>query len=199
VSQFHPGARWLVAQNDPDDMFNPSLWSRFDWAYDDAGALWFCQSSFNSPDENAAARVPAADATSPSTAGCGGASPWTKLSDTAPVELAGSWTDTYGSTHVVSDTAWVMTYAGASPETFTVTQVHDRARWLVAQNSATAMFNASKWSRFDWTYDAAGSAWFCQAAFDAADEAAAAAASTANRANLSTDGCGGFPWSALSP
>ena len=35
------------------------------------------------------------------------------------------------------------------------------------------MFNASKWSRFDWTYDGSGVAWFCQAAYDAADEAAA--------------------------
>lgn len=40
-------AGFLIAQNDAANAFNPDLYSRFDWTFDDAGDLYFCQSAFD--------------------------------------------------------------------------------------------------------------------------------------------------------
>jgi hypothetical protein len=68
--------RVIIAQNDANNEFSPSLFSRLDWAWvgDD---LYFCQTSFDSATAEAAAAVPAADATNVET-GCGGFA-WSSL------------------------------------------------------------------------------------------------------------------------
>ena len=69
---------WAVGQNAPDDAYNPDLWSRFDWHWDDAGQLWYCQTAFGAESEQAALDTAPADATDVANSGCSGFS-WSSL------------------------------------------------------------------------------------------------------------------------
>ena len=112
------------------------------------------------------------------------------------IEIAGSWLDNYGGDHVITDDAWV-SFGGSSTVHLTF---HDNdMNYTVGQNDAANTYNPELWSRFDWTVDASGQLWVCQAAYDAADEAAALSAPPADPLDPATTGCGGFPWSSLSP
>ncbi|MBL9099998.1 MAG: hypothetical protein JNL82_03515 [Myxococcales bacterium] len=66
----------LVARNDAANMYNPDLYSRFDW-HVDGDAIFYCQSAFDAADADAAEATPAADGADMAT-GCGGF-PWTRL------------------------------------------------------------------------------------------------------------------------
>jgi hypothetical protein len=68
----------------------------------------------------------------------------------------------------------------------------------VARNDATNAFNPGLFSRFEWVM-AGTDLYYCQAVFDAADEAAALSAARPDRATPAASGCGGFPWSLLVP
>ncbi len=47
ISFFENERDYLVAQNSPDDAFNPEKWSRFEWTYDDDNKLYYCQILFS--------------------------------------------------------------------------------------------------------------------------------------------------------
>ena len=61
---------WIVAQNDEYNDYSPSLWSKFQWTWDDDGALYYCQSAYDAETEADAAAV-SADA-GDLAGGCGG-------------------------------------------------------------------------------------------------------------------------------
>jgi hypothetical protein len=77
ISQWNNDEMWLVAQNAETNMYNPSLWSRFDWAWDDAQQLYYCQSVYDGAtiDDALAGSADAGDLTG---MGCNGF-PWTRL------------------------------------------------------------------------------------------------------------------------
>lgn len=83
LTQWYAARGFLVARNDLSNSFAPGLWSRFDWTTDANGDLWYCQSAYDAKREADAVETPAADATDPATAGCGGVYPagfsWTRL------------------------------------------------------------------------------------------------------------------------
>ena len=191
VGPAHHDARFVIAENDAANEWSPGLWSRFDWAWDGDGALWFCQTAYAAATEAEARATPAADPTSPSTGGCGGFS-WTRL-DPALLGLRGAWVDNWGGGHQVDSATWL---SGSS--TFAVTRYDNLRRFAIAQNSAFNEYNPGLWSRFDWTVDGAGVPHFCQTAYAAATEAEAVAAAPADAADLA-GGCGGFSWSSLAP
>ncbi len=78
ITAWDADAGWVVAQNAESNEWNPGMWSRFDWAWDSEGALWYCQTAYAAASEADALATPAADATDPSTGGCGAFS-WTGL------------------------------------------------------------------------------------------------------------------------
>ena len=78
ITEINPTEQFLVAQNDAADSYYPNLWSRFDWTVDPSGHTWYCQTSFSSISEAAAAAVAPADPTNPGVTGCGGFA-WTDL------------------------------------------------------------------------------------------------------------------------
>jgi hypothetical protein len=78
VSDYDLDAKWIVAQNDNANAWNPGKWSRFDWV-EQGGAFWFCQAAFDADSEAAAKAAPASTSTDPATGGCGGF-PWSSLS-----------------------------------------------------------------------------------------------------------------------
>jgi hypothetical protein len=80
IAAFDNAERWIVAQNDQRNEFNPCLWSRFDWTEAD-GVLYYCLSAYNAESQAAALATPAADSSDPATKGCGALPgfPWTSL------------------------------------------------------------------------------------------------------------------------
>jgi len=77
ITRFSNEDRWLVARGVATNEYNPCLWSRFDFA-NYLGSLYFCQSVFDATSEAEALAAPAADASDPTTSGCGNY-PWSML------------------------------------------------------------------------------------------------------------------------
>jgi hypothetical protein len=129
---------------------------------------------------------------SPATTGTGD----TGSPPTTPEGLAivGSYTDEFGTEHVVDEVSWSQTYPGYGTSVWDLTSYDNDARFLVAQNAADNAYGAGLWSRFDWVGDLA----YCQTAYDAATEADAAATPRPDDADLA-GGCGGSPWTDLTP
>lgn len=113
------------------------------------------------------------------------------------IEVAGSWTDNYGSDHEIDNETWVSGGFGYS-STYWVGEFDNDANYVVAQNDSENDWNADKWSRFDWTEaDADGTWYYCQTAYDAETMDDALNTPAADSGDLDS-GCGGFPWSSMS-
>ncbi|RME27384.1 MAG: hypothetical protein D6806_04725 [Deltaproteobacteria bacterium] len=113
------------------------------------------------------------------------------------LEIAGTYTDDWQTTHTVTETTWTMHAEGMSDSVFHIVAYDNDADYLVAQNDSNNEYNPDKWSRFDWT-EKDGALYYCQAAFDADTQEAATANTSADRNDLES-GCGGFSWSKLTP
>jgi hypothetical protein len=110
----------------------------------------------------------------------------------ADLEIAGAWVDDWGTSHDIAQDSWTM-----GDDVFHISQLDNEADFLVAQNDAANAYNPDLWSRFDWTWHE-DQLYYCQIAYDAADEATAAGNQDADRSDLET-GCAGFAWSLLTP
>jgi hypothetical protein len=117
-----------------------------------------------------------------------------------PLAIVGTYTDQYGTDHVVTDVAWVQTYYGYAPYTFLVTSYDNAAAWVVTQNDAANPYSPGLYSRFDWV-DAGGHLFYCQTSFDSPTEAAALALPRPDDTTPWASGCGayGFPWTDMTP
>lgn len=186
VTDYDNDGGFVIAQNDANNDFNPSLWSRFDWTWFDGG-LYFCQTVFDGATEDDAANATPADATDPTAGGCAGFT-WSQL---IGPEIWSTYRDNFDLTHAVTPRSWSQ---GSS--TFELTQFNNTDNFLIAQNSADNEFNPGLWSRFEWT-ESAGNLYFCQVSFDAASEADALAAGPADTSDPATGGCSDFAWSEL--
>lgn len=80
---------------------------------------------------------------------------------------------------------------------FHVQTYDNAARFIGAQNDAANPYNPNAFSRFDWTFSGAD-LYVCQTAYDKPSLADALATPAADGADL-VAGCGGFPWSKLTP
>lgn len=78
VLSFDNIGRSVIAQNGSGNVYNPDLYSRFDWVGGTHGDLFYCQTTFDAATEEAAEATPRADDTDPENTGCGGF-PWTNL------------------------------------------------------------------------------------------------------------------------
>lgn len=117
----------------------------------------------------------------------------------ATIAIAGTWTDTWGTEHVIDDASWSMGFPGYSPALFALTQYSNVEQHAIGQNDSSNAFYPDLWSRFDWHVDGvSGEVWFCQTGFDLASEPDAVALAEANAADLAY-GCGGFSWTQLLP
>jgi len=111
--------------------------------------------------------------------------------------IIGTYNDGF-SDHAVAETTWTMSSDGMADSVFHIASYSNTEQFLVAENDAANEYNPGLWSRFDWAYVGAD-LYLCQPAYDAASQAAAAAASGADRLDITGTGCGGFPWSKLTP
>ncbi len=193
ISQYDNDAGWVVAQNGEDNAFFPEAWSRFDWTTVD-GQLYFCTTAYDAGTEQAALDADAPDATDPSASGCCGFS-WTAMNaDQGPLAVNGIYNDGWGTFHAVLQDVWHQ--GGLNVNRYTLSQYDNDAGYAIAENHADNEFSGGLWSRFDFT-SADGAWWYCQSAYDAADEAAALATVAADPADPANAGCGGFSWTSL--
>jgi hypothetical protein len=81
VADYDNAADYLVAQNDAELSFDPELWARYDWTYEDLADggvdLYYCQIEYAAADQETAAANATADRGDLG-AGCGGFS-WSRL------------------------------------------------------------------------------------------------------------------------
>ena len=112
------------------------------------------------------------------------------------LEILGDYTDNYGGDHQITNETWTQ-YTGTT--IFHISQYDNDGDFLIAQNDAANTYSPELWSRFDWTTDGAGTLYYCQSAYDAADEATALATQAADPADPATTGCSSFAWTTLTP
>jgi hypothetical protein len=184
-------ARFAVGQNAADHPFNPDLWSRFDWTFDDSG-LHYCQIAYEAADEETALDADGADETDLET-GCS-ENPWSQLSPTAAPELLGTYTDGF-SPHLIEANRWVQG-EGDMVSHFIFTTVDNEADFAIARNGDGNPFSPSLWSRFDWIDNGDGTFFYCQAPYDGAS-ADVAHGAMSDRTDPENSGCGMFAWSAI--
>lgn len=78
ISQYDNDLDFLIAHNDASNPYSPGLWSRIDWTTWQ-GALYFCQIAYDKATESEALATEPADRIDPTSTGCGGPFPWSKL------------------------------------------------------------------------------------------------------------------------
>ena len=187
IVEFDNDARWVITQNPADDMFNPSKFNKIVWTQPEGERLYYCWVDFGLDTAEAAkASTKTADASSPATGGCGGFA-WTRLQK--PIEIAGTWTSSFGGNETVTSYQW----GGV-----TVVEYDNGANWAVTQNAEDAEFNPGKFNKIVWTEPEGGRFYYCWVDFgkDTAAEAKAST-NTADASDPETSGCGGFPWTRL--
>jgi hypothetical protein len=161
-------------------------WQRLDWV-EVGGDLWYC-SSIPHPSEWTVRMTMTADRSNPAVGGCHGA-PWTLLVPAEP-EIAGTWVDPLGRTVEIDEDGWMWGRVGGA-----VSRFSNQERSMVAQNDPGGPL-AGRWSRLDWTVDAAGQPALCLTRRDAPTEWAARATPAADPGDLAA-GCAGGAWTAL--
>jgi hypothetical protein len=116
----------------------------------------------------------------------------------APIDIAGSWSDPYGSSLQISSTMYTSAYPGYDESHIEISYFDNAASFLVGLNSGPGNWNPGMWSRVDWIFDERGGLHVCTTHYDATDEAAAMLPHPDHdHALYATTGCGGFPFSAL--
>ena len=107
--------------------------------------------------------------------------------------IVGSYTDSWGGDHVISETVWAQ-YGGSS--NFNIDSYDNEFGYVIAQNDAGNAYFPELWSRMDWTL-VGEDLYYCSIAYDAADASAAQAAGPADADDPTTGGCGGNAWTQL--
>jgi len=111
--------------------------------------------------------------------------------DGDPIDILGSYVDDFGYSHTINETHWL-----SEGSTFTILEYDNAEMAIIAQNDPTNAAFPDLFSRFDWAWDGED-LYFCQSVFDGAtiDDARNGGADPDDLAA----GCGGFPWSMLTP
>jgi hypothetical protein len=119
----------------------------------------------------------------------------TPAASTPPALVTGTFTDDYGSRHVVSDTLW----QHGTRNRYRIVRWNVAEQYLIAQNDSSNSAEKGRWSRIDWMplTGMPPYTWgFCLTAWDAPTRATAEATPAPNRAAPKT-GCGGYPFSRM--
>lgn len=190
ITQYDNDNRFLIAQNDSNNSQYPDQFSRYDWMTGEHGQVWFCHTTGQAASEEAALATAAPDGTDPANGGCGNRH-WNILQVMLPID--GTWNDGFAD-HVIEESTWNI----GGNSNFLIRWIAPTEDYLIAQNHWDNPYFPELWSRFDWHIDDTGAVYYCQSAYNAADQAAAEAVTGADASDM-TAGCGGFAWSLLTP
>ena len=124
--------------------------------------------------------------------GSGGGTPASKT-----IEVAGVWTDDFGTTETISDTIWDAKGSGFESKS-TVVAFDNGANWAITRSSPEDAYTANKFSKRVWLEPADKTLRYCSVVFGLDTlELAKATTLTADSGDLDGKGCGGFPWTKL--
>jgi hypothetical protein len=107
------------------------------------------------------------------------------------LEIVGTYDDGFGTHEITADT-WTIDGTAV----FHIVDFDNEAGFVIAHNDEENEYGPGQWSRFDWTWSG-DTLHYCQPVYEGADEAEARSGSS-DPDDLET-GCGGFPWSTLTP
>ncbi len=137
---------------------------------------------------------PSADAADP-VAGCASGA-WIAL-EAEPLVVQGTWTDNFGTTHVIDEQTWFQEVPGVFESSWEILRYSALDEVLIARNDPANPFAGGLYSRFDLTSQG-GVLYYCQTAYAAPTEWDARVTPPADASDLSA-GCAGFSWSSLLP
>ena len=190
IDSFDNTTRSAITQTVSTDQYNADKYSKQVWTTPANGSFYLCTvDSGLATAAAAAASAKTADATQPDTAGCGGFG-WSKMTPAPAIEIAGTWSDTFGSPplHITS------TMFGLD----TVISYNNANRTAITQTVSTDMYNPDKFNKVVWTATANGSFYLCTVEYGQTTAVAAAGTTkTADATDPANSGCGGFGWSKM--
>ena len=110
------------------------------------------------------------------------------------IEIAGSWMTNFDTMETISNTEWQEFI------NHTVVKFDNELNYAIRRNPLDDEFNPGKFSRVEWLEPTAAGFYHCSIA-NGEDTAEDAENSTnmADASDLDDIGCGGFPWTMLSP
>ena len=190
INSYHNEDRWVIAQNDFDNSFFGGLWSRFDWTLRD-DQYWYCHATFDAASQSEALERPAADPSQPQDSGCGGFA-WSTL--LSPLDIRGTYVDTNGSVHSISETRWSI---DENSLVFNVDTFDNDTATVIAQNDPNNTTHPGRWSRFDWTVQNE-ILYTCHTAKSESSAENAGLVPQAYTTSPDSSGCNGTPWLILS-
>lgn len=121
----------------------------------------------------------------------------TEASTPKGIEVAGTWTDPFGTVETITDTTWDAKGQGFESQS-AVVEFDNAARWAITRSSAEDAYSPNKFSKRIWRAPKDKTFYYCSVVFglDTA-ELAKASTATADAGDLAGKGCGGFPWSKM--
>ena len=111
----------------------------------------------------------------------------------AALEINGSYTDNFSTSHTISNDTWVQ-----GESSYTIVSYNNDTNTVIAQNAADNQFNPNKFSKFNYTDRSAdGKFYHCTVAYNADSLEAVIAVADADSSDPGTSGCGSFSWTQM--
>jgi microcompartment protein CcmK/EutM len=185
-----------LTQNSATDAYNPSKWTMTEFHAVGAG-FGFCSSVYNGVTAEAAIKTDTSAIYNSSNAGsgCNGFGHTTMSAYAMPI--AGNWVTNFNQNVTISATTWT-TVSSYGTSTLRIEAYGNN--WILAQNSATASYNPSLWTKIE--FHTVGSGFgYCSSVYNGATSAAALLQDTSAIYNSSNagSGCNGFGHTVASP
>lgn len=164
-----------------------------------AGLCVLCGGCDEAEDDGATTAGATDGGTTGATDGTGdgsGESSGTEAGSQDGLEIVGSYVENFASgsgSHEITETTWTQDFDGFVVN-LDVLSYDNESDWLVTEDAD----NPGVFSKIQWTY-AGDDLYYCSVVFDATSEQAALDAPPADDSDPANTGCGGFPWSALTP
>lgn len=182
ITDYNNDEQWLIAQNGPNNAYNPDLWSKFEWFVD--SEIYYCQTAYDAADAASAAAMTSDP--NDKNAGCNGF-PWSIIRE--KISIYGEYNDNWGSAHVVNSFTWMF-----GSDSFALKTISNEEGWATAKNSSENTYFPDLWSKFEWFVDS-DTIYYCQSAYD--KESEEMAMSVASDRSDKDAGCSEFSWSIL--
>jgi hypothetical protein len=184
----------LITQNPADAADAPNGFNKVVWterSFEDS--FYYCEvvEGLSSIDE-ALAFVGRAEATKPSSAGCGEADgPWVELK--RAIEIGGDYTSNFGYSETIDSDSFNRS---------AVIAYDNRANYMITQSPLDDEYTPGQFAKLVWTEQGADGFWYCTVEFGLPDaEAARATTKPFDASRREEGGCGefDFPWTHLKP
>ena len=121
--------------------------------------------------------------------------------DADGLEIKGTWTTSFGDTHIVEEEKWSEsgeTEEGTFLSIFHIQHYSNDDNYVVMENDGGNDFDAGLWSRFHWAW-VGSSLYYCPISFSEQSESAAMTLESPDSSDPVNGGCLDLGWIPLSP